>query len=52
MMQMKHIEAGKKVLISAPAKEDSVKTIVYGVNDDKLTKEDLVVSGWLLHQIV
>lgn len=42
---MKHIEAGaKKVLISAPAKEDSVKTIVYGVNDDKLTKEDLVVS--------
>jgi glyceraldehyde 3-phosphate dehydrogenase len=42
---MQHVNAGaKKVLISAPAKEDSVKTIVYGVNDDKLTKEDLVIS--------
>lgn len=41
----KHISAGaKKVLISAPAKGD-VKTIVYGVNDNKLTKEDVVVSG-------
>lgn len=40
-----HIEAGaKKVIISAPAKEDSVKTIVYGVNHDKLTKDDLVLS--------
>lgn len=41
----KHITAGaKKVLISAPAKGD-VKTIVYGVNDNALTKEDVVVSG-------
>lgn len=41
----KHITAGaKKVLISAPAKGD-VKTIVYGVNDNTLTKEDVVVSG-------
>ena len=40
-----HIEAGaKKVIISAPAKEDSVKTIVYGVNHDKLTKDDHVLS--------
>ncbi len=40
-----HIEAGaKKVIISAPAKEDSVKTIVYGVNDEKLLASDQVVS--------
>lgn len=40
-----HIEAGaKKVLISAPAKEDSVKTIIYGVNDEALTANDKVVS--------
>lgn len=41
----KHITAGaKKVLISAPAKGD-VKTIVYSVNDNTLTKDDIVVSG-------
>lgn len=41
----KHIEAGaKKVIISAPAKSDNVKTIVYGVNDDILTKDDHVIS--------
>lgn len=40
-----HITAGaKKVIISAPAKEDSVKTIVYGVNHDTLTKDDNVLS--------
>lgn len=40
-----HILAGaKKVIISAPAKEDSVKTIVYGVNDSALTSEDVVIS--------
>jgi glyceraldehyde 3-phosphate dehydrogenase len=40
-----HIESGaKKVLISAPAKEDSVKTIVFGVNDEMLNSEDKVVS--------
>lgn len=41
----KHILAGaKKVLISAPAKGD-MKTIVYGVNDNILTKDDVIVSG-------
>ena len=41
----KHILAGaKKVIISAPAKSDDVKTIVYGVNDNVLNKEDKVVS--------
>ena len=40
-----HIESGaKKVLISAPAKEDTVKTIIYGVNDQTLTAEDEVIS--------
>lgn len=42
---MAHINAGaKKVLLSAPAKGD-LKTIVFGVNDDILTSEDIVVSG-------
>ena len=40
-----HIDAGaKKVLISAPAGND-LPTIVYGVNHDKLTAEDTIVSG-------
>lgn len=40
-----HIIAGaKKVIISAPAKEDTVKTIVYSVNDQSLTKEDQIIS--------
>ena len=41
----KHLDAGaKKVLISAPAKEVD-KTIVYGVNHDKLRANDTVVSN-------
>lgn len=40
-----HIEAGaKKVIISAPAGND-VKTIVYGVNEEILTKEDEIISA-------
>lgn len=40
-----HIDAGaKRVLISAPAGND-LPTIVYGVNHNTLTKEDLIVSG-------
>jgi glyceraldehyde 3-phosphate dehydrogenase len=40
-----HLEAGaKRVIVSAPA--DGVdKTIVYGVNHDTLTKDDLVISN-------
>lgn len=39
-----HIEAGaKKVVISAPGKGD-IKTIVLGVNEEKLTKADKVFS--------
>ncbi len=41
----KHLDAGaKRVLISAPGK-NSDKTIVYGVNDSTLTKDDLIVSN-------
>ena len=40
-----HLKAGaKKVLISAPGKGVS-KTIVYGVNDETLTADDLIVSN-------
>ncbi|MBE6450304.1 MAG: type I glyceraldehyde-3-phosphate dehydrogenase [Alphaproteobacteria bacterium] len=42
---MVHIEAGaKRVLVSAPS-EGADKTIVYGVNQDSLTKDDIVVSN-------
>jgi len=41
----KHLKAGaKKVVISAPAK-GNIKTIVYGVNHDSLTKEDKIISA-------
>jgi len=40
-----HLEAGaKRVLISAPG-ANADKTIVYGVNHDTLTKDDLIVSN-------
>ncbi|MEM1131806.1 MAG: type I glyceraldehyde-3-phosphate dehydrogenase [Pseudomonadota bacterium] len=40
-----HIDAGaKRVLISAPAKNVD-KTVVYGVNHDVLTSDDLIVSN-------
>lgn len=40
-----HLEAGaKRVLVSAPS-SGADKTIVYGVNHDVLTKDDLVVSN-------
>lgn len=40
-----HLEAGaKKVILSAPAKGGDVKTFVLGVNADKLTKVDKIIS--------
>ncbi len=40
-----HLKAGaKKVIISAPAKTDSIKTIVLGVNENKITKNDKIIS--------
>ena len=42
---MAHVEAGaKKVVISAPAGND-LKTIVYSVNENTLTKDDQVISA-------
>ena len=42
---MAHIQAGaKRVLISAPGDKADL-TVVYGVNDDKLTKDHIVVSN-------
>lgn len=41
----KHIKQGaKKVMLSAPAKSDDIKTIVFGVNNQNLTKEDAIIS--------
>src|ERR1035437_841364 len=42
---VKHLTAGaKKVIISAPAK-DNIKTIVLGVNNNILSKEDKIISN-------
>src|SRR5215510_16551949 len=42
---MMHVTAGaKRVLISAPA-DGADLTVVYGINDDKLTKDHVVVSN-------
>jgi glyceraldehyde 3-phosphate dehydrogenase len=41
----KHLKSGaKKVIISAPAKGD-IKTIVLGVNDNILSKDDIILSN-------
>ncbi|MFZ2153807.1 MAG: type I glyceraldehyde-3-phosphate dehydrogenase [Candidatus Moraniibacteriota bacterium] len=41
-----HINAGaKKVVISAPAKDDSIKTFVLGVNEDELSSQDDIISN-------
>ncbi len=42
----KHLQAGaKRVVISAPAKGDDVPTYVIGVNEDKITADDTIVSN-------
>lgn len=42
----KHIKAGaKRVVVSAPAKNDDVDTIVLGVNDDKVDDSTEVISN-------
>jgi glyceraldehyde 3-phosphate dehydrogenase len=41
-----HLEAGaKKVLLSAPAKDAEVKTVVLGVNDDTINADDNILSN-------
>lgn len=40
-----HIKAGaKKVIISAPSKDENIKTIVYNVNHEILNKNDNIIS--------
>lgn len=42
----KHLKAGaKKIILSAPANDDDIKTIVLGVNDELLTSEDIIISN-------
>jgi glyceraldehyde 3-phosphate dehydrogenase len=42
----KHIAAGaRKVIVSAPPKGNDIKTIVLGINDDKLNENDLIISN-------
>jgi glyceraldehyde 3-phosphate dehydrogenase len=42
----KHIQAGaKRVVLSAPAKDDSIPTYVMGVNHEQLTADQTVVSN-------
>ncbi|MCC6369402.1 MAG: type I glyceraldehyde-3-phosphate dehydrogenase [Bacteroidia bacterium] len=41
-----HLSAGaKKVILSAPAKDDSIKSVVLGVNDQVLSTSDIIVSN-------
>ncbi|MFP4203741.1 MAG: type I glyceraldehyde-3-phosphate dehydrogenase [Opitutales bacterium] len=41
-----HIDAGaKKVIITAPGKGEGVKTVVLGVNDGELTKDENIISN-------
>ena len=42
----KHLTAGaKKVIISAPAKEEDVKSVVLGINEDILDPSDVILSN-------
>lgn len=41
-----HLKAGaKKVIISAPVKDEKIKTVVMGVNEDKVKKTDDILSN-------
>jgi glyceraldehyde 3-phosphate dehydrogenase len=41
-----HLKAGaKKVLISAPTKDETIKTVVFGVNHNDITEEDDIISN-------
>ena len=42
----KHLTAGaKKVIISAPPLDNSIKTVVLGVNEEIIKKDDLIISN-------
>jgi len=41
-----HLQAGaKKVLLSVPTKDESIKTVVFGVNEGQLGKDDDIISN-------
>ncbi len=41
-----HLEAGaKRVILSVPPADDSIKTIVIGINDHLIEKSDLIISN-------
>lgn len=41
-----HLTAGaKKVILSAPPKEDTIKTVVLGVNEEVLSSDDVIISN-------
>ena len=45
-LAQKHLDAGaKKVVLSAPAKDDGIPTYVMGVNDEKLAPDQDIVSN-------
>ncbi len=45
-LAQKHITAGaKKVILSAPATDDTIKTIVLGVNEESLNADDIIISN-------
>lgn len=42
----KHLESGaRRVILSAPPEDDSIKTIVLGINEQLIEKSDLVLSN-------
>ena len=42
----KHLKGGvQKVILSAPAKDSQVKTIVLGVNEDSISEDDKILSN-------
>jgi len=45
-LAMKHIKAGaKKVILSAPAKEDGIQTVVMGINDYLIDGTEQIISN-------
>lgn len=45
-LAQQHLDAGaQKVVLSAPAKDDKIKTIVLGVNESDLANEDKIISN-------
>ncbi|MFT4967937.1 MAG: glyceraldehyde 3-phosphate dehydrogenase [Candidatus Deianiraeaceae bacterium] len=43
-LQRHIVQGAKKVMLSSPAKSGNIKTIIHGVNNDILTKNDRIIS--------